>query len=322
MLFKIKSALKKWADKSNFGSMVFQTVRSLFARFMLILPDEKYAQWFYHFYTGRKLNLQDPKRFDEKVWWLKLNNRDPFLTVCSDKYAVRQVVKEAGYEDILIPQIGTVYKNAREIPFQDITKESIIKCTSGSGENYFYDPKKNNDIKMIVKRINLALKQNPFWFSREWNYKNIPPRIVVEEVIRDKNGNLPIDYKFMCFNGEPKLLFLDIGLLDENNIYNHDYPRNIYDMDFNLLPVKETRENYKGYIEKPQNWEKMKKVASDLSKPFPFCRVDLYNVNGKIYFGEITFYHGGGCNDIRPEEWDYRIGSWIDIDSPKIVREP
>ncbi|MBR2589953.1 MAG: carboxylate--amine ligase [Clostridia bacterium] len=321
MLFKLKSALKKWADKSNFGSMVFQTVRSLFARFMLILPDEKYAQWFYKFYTGKRLDLENPKRFDEKIWWLKLHNRDPFMTVCSDKYAVRQVVKDAGHEDILIPQIGTVYNNADKIPFDSITKEAIIKCTSGSGENYFFDPAKKNDIKMIRKRINFALKQNPFWFSREWNYKNIPPRVVVEEVIRDKNGHLPIDYKFMCFDGEPKLLFLDIGLLDENNIYNHEYPRNIYDMDFNLLPVKETRENYKGPIEKPHNWEKMIQVAADLSKPFPFCRVDLYNLDGDVYFGEITFYHGGGCNDIRPEEWDYRIGEWIDIKSEKIVLE-
>ncbi|MBQ9530755.1 MAG: glycosyl transferase [Eubacterium sp.] len=318
MLFKLKTFLRKWSDKSNFGSMVFQIARSLVARIMLILPDEAYAQWFHKFYTGEKLDLKNPQRFDEKVWWLKLHNRDPFLTVCSDKYAVRNVVKEAGYEDILIPQIG-VYNNAKEIPFDTFNEEIMLKCTSGSGENYFYSPDKKNDIKMIVKRLNFALRQNPFWFSREWNYKNVPQKIVAEKVIRDKNGNLPVDYKFMCFNGDPKLLFLDIGLLDENNIYNHDYPRNIYDKEFNLLPVKETRENYKGKVDKPDNWERMLEIAAKLSEPFPYCRVDLYNVDGKIYFGEITFYHGGGCNDIQPLEWDYKIGSWIDINSPKII---
>jgi hypothetical protein len=125
----------------------------------------------------------------------------------------------------------------------------------------------------------------------------------------------------MCFDGEPKLLFLDIGLINEDKSYNHHYPRNIYDMDFNLLPVKESRENAPDPVEKPRNFERMVEIARTLSQPFPFCRVDLYNLDGDIYFGEITFYHGGGCNNIQPEEWDLKMGSWIDIHSPKIVKE-
>lgn len=317
MLFKIKVALRNWSDKSNLGSIIFQFARKTVAKFLLILPDEKYAQWFHKLYTGKGLNLKEPRYFDEKIWWLKLNNRDPLLTQCSDKHAVRDYVKEKGFEDILIPQVG-LYNNAKEIPFNQYVDEVIIKCTSGSGENYIFTPSKINDTNMIVKRMNYALKQNPYWYSREWNYKNIDRKITVEKIIRDKNGKLPTDYKFMCFNGEPKLLFLDIGLIDENNIYNHNYPRNIYDMDFNLMPFKETRDNYLGEIKKPDNWERMIEIAQKLSEPFPYCRVDLYNVDGKIYFGEITFYHGGGCNDIQPEEWDLRIGSWIDTNNPKI----
>lgn len=319
MLFQIKTALRNWSDRSNFGSIVFQISRSLAARALLILPDTTYAQWFHKLYTGKRLNLKNPQTFDEKIWWLKLNNRDPFLTVCSDKYAVREVVKKAGLSEILIEQYG-VYDKAEDIPYGKINEESIIKCTSGSGENVFFDPHNPPDLKMLKRRLNYALKQNLFWFSREWNYKNVPRRLVVEKVMRDSSGCLPIDYKFMCFDGEPKLLFLDIGLIDENNIYNHKYPRNIYDMEFNLLPVKETRENYKGKVEKPHNWDYMVEIAKKLSAPFPFCRIDLYNIDGKVFFGEITFYHGGGCNDIQPEEWDYKIGSWIDIDSHKIVR--
>ena len=320
MLFKIKVALRNWSDKSNFGSIVFQFARKTVAKLLLILPDEKYAQWFHKLYTGKGLDLKNPKYFDEKIWWLKINNRDPLLTKCSDKHAVREYVKEKGLEHILIPQLG-LYKNAKDIPFSEYNEEVIIKCTSGSGENYFFAPQKNNDIKMIVKRMNYTLKQNPYWYSREWNYKNIDRKITVEKIIRDKSGKLPTDYKFMCFNGEPKLLFLDIGLIDENNVYNHNYPRNIYDMDFNLMPFIETRENYKGVIEKPENWEQMVEIAKTLSEPFPFCRVDLYNVDGKVYFGEITFYHGGGCNDIQPEEWDLKVGSWIDINNPKIKKK-
>lgn len=318
MLLQIKSKIREWSDKSNFGNLVFQIIRSTVARVMLILPDEIYAHWFYKLYTGKNLNLKDPIYFDEKVWYLKIHNRDPLLTICSDKYAVRDYVSKAGYEDILIEQIG-VYNNAKEIQYDKIGCEAIIKCTSGSGENYFYDPSKENNVKLINRRLNFSLKQNPYWFSREWNYKNVPPRIVVEKVVRDKEGKLPLDYKFMCFNGEPKLLFLDFGLLDENNIYNHGYPRNIYNMDFELMPFKETRDNYLGDVKRPENWEKMIEIAATLSKPFPFCRVDLYNIDGKIYFGEITFYHGGGCNNIQPEEWDKKLGSWIDITNLKIT---
>lgn len=320
MIYKIKVALRNWSDRSNLGSMVFQFARKTVAKFLLILPDEKYAQWFHKLYTGKGLDLDNPKYFDEKIWWLKLNNRDPLLTKCSDKHSVRDYVRENGYEEILIPQVG-LYNNAKEIPFEDFNEEVILKCTSGSGENFIFSPTSTTDKKLIIKRMNYTLKQNPYWYSREWNYKNIDQKITVEKIIRDTNGKLPLDYKFMCFNGEPKLLFLDIGLIDENNIYNHNYPRNIYDMDFNLMPFKETRNNYLGEIKKPENWDKMIEIARKLSQPFPFCRVDLYNLDGKIYFGEITFYHGGGCNDIQPEKWDLEIASWINIDSDKIVKK-
>lgn len=319
LIFQIKNFLRNWSDNSNFGSLVFQFARSMTARVLLIMPDEKYAQWFHKLYTGKGLDLKEPKYFDEKVWWLKLHNRDPLLTKCSDKYSVREYVEQCGFSDILIPQLG-VYKRSQDIPFESFDEEVIIKCTSGSGENFFFIPGKTTDIKMIIHRMNYALRQNPYWFSREWNYKNVPRRIVVEKVIRDSQGRLPVDYKFMCFDGEPRLLFLDIGLIDDNNIYNHKYPRNIYDMDFNLMPFKETRDNYEGLVEKPKNWTRMIQIARKLSSPFPFCRVDLYNIDGQVYFGEITFYHGGGCNDIRPEEWDLRLGSWINIDSPKVKK--
>ena len=320
LIYKIKTALRNWSDKSDIGSIVFQFARSVFARIMLILPDEKYAQWFHKLYCKKPLDLKNPKTFDEKLWWLKLNNRDPLLTKCSDKDAVRDYVKECGLEDILLEQVG-IYDNAKEISFEDFNGmgEIIFKCTHGSGENYILSPEKKNNLKTFRRRFNFALRQNAYWFSREWNYKNVKRRIVAEKVVRDKNGKLPLDYKFMCFDGEPKLLFLDLGLYTDDLIYNEKYPRNIYDMNFQLLPVWETRPNYEGQVDKPENFERMVEIARTLSKPFPHCRVDLYNLDGKIYFGEITFYHGGGCNDVQPEEWDLKIGSWIDTKSNKIV---
>lgn len=245
------------------------------------------------------------------------------LTLCSDKYAVRNYVKECGYEDILIPQLD-VFSDIKELDIKKYTEEVVIKCNHNSGGHIFYNPQSpmnKKELALRLRKINYIFHHNQFVLSHEWNYKNIPQKILVEKVIRNKIGDLPLDYKFMCFDGTPKLLFLDLGVINEDKSYNHKYPRNIYDMSFNLLPVKETRPNAPYPVEKPRNFEKMVEIASVLSKPFPCCRVDLYNVDGVIYFGEITFYHGGGCNHIEPEEWDLKMGNWIDLDSSKIVRK-
>lgn len=317
---QLKKKMKKWASESTFGYVVYSYAHSLYFWLRSAQSDRKYAEQMYRKSMGKELDLVNPMRYDEKVWWLKLYNRDPMLTLCSDKYRVREYVRDCGYEDILIPQLG-VYDNAKEIDFSKFTEETLLKCNHGSGSNFFISPKAELDEKQIRMKLNFALKQKYYRLSREWNYKNIEPKIVAEKVMRDRNGKLPLDYKFMCFDGEPKLLFLDLALLHDDGSYDNSYPRNIYDMDFQLMPIWETRENAPYPVEKPENFERMVEIARKLSEPFAHCRVDLYNLDGKIYFGEITFYHGGGCNEIRPEEWDYRIASWIDLNSPKIVRK-
>lgn len=324
MLGKIKQTLVKMSEKSSYGAFLYTKIKYCTAIFLgWIMSEEQYAKWFYNLYTGRKLNLKDPKRFDEKLWWLKLNNRDPMLTRCSDKYEVRTYVAECGLSEILIPQID-VLQSIEELDLKKYNEEIVVKCNHNSGGHIFYNPKvgmSESDLTYAKRRLAYIFKHNQFVLSHEWNYKNIPRKILVEKAIRDCKGQLPLDYKFMCFNGEPKLLFLDLGLIDENLKYNHAYPRNIYDMNFELLPVHETRPNASYHVEKPKNFEKMVEIARILSQPFPHCRVDLYNLDGTIYFGEITFYHGGGCNCIEPEDWDYKMGDWIDLSSPKIVKK-
>lgn len=315
--------LVKITEKTYLGGYIYTVIKYSVAMLLgAIWSEEHYAKWFYKLYTKRTLDLENPTRFDEKLWWLKLNNRDPMLTVCSDKYAVREYVRECGYQDILIPQID-VLDDIRKLNLDNYKEEVVIKCNHNSGGHIFYNPLKPADrkeLRFAKKRLGYIFKHNQFVLSHEWNYKNIPRKILVEKVIRDKKGRLPLDYKFMCFDGEPKLLFLDLGLINDDQSYNHHYPRNIYDMGFKLLPVRESRPNASCAVEKPQNFEIMVEIARKLSKPFPHCRVDLYNLDGKIYFGEMTFYHGGGCNDIQPEEWDLKMGSWIDINSQKVLK--
>ena len=319
MFREIKNMMAEWRDSSNVGNYVFKSIRQIMVTGTAFLPDDLYAKAFYKAYTGKKLNLENPRYTNEKMWWLKLNNRDPLLTKCSDKHLAREYVAECGLKDILIPQLG-VYDDAREIPFHLYKERVIVKCNNNSGAFVFFDPKeKNFNRKAVTRKLNRLLKQNYYLISREWNYKNIPPKIVVEKVIRDKKGNVPCDYRFFCFDGIPKILMQDIGVLNKDGKYQHVYPRNLYDMDYKQLPFKWGRDTYQGKVKKPENFEKMKEVAAKLSSPFPFCRVDLYNTDGKIYFGEITFYHGGCCQQIDPVEWDLKIAKWIDLSSSKIV---
>lgn len=287
-----------------------------------LLGDKGYAKWFYRTYTGDELDLDNPIHLNEKLWALKLTNRDPQMTLCSDKYAVRQYVAEQGFPEILIPELD-VLPSVKELDFKKYPEEVIAKCNHNSGGHIFYDPKaplSDKELDRKKRSMNYIMHKNASVLSLEWNYKNIKPLIVVDRVIRNKDGSLPLDYRFFCFDGEPKLLMMDIGVLDEKGRHRHVYPRNLYDMDFKLLPIRWGRDRYDGFVEKPKYLEKMIEISRKLSQPFPFCRVDLYNIDGRIFFGEITFYHGGASQKIEPEEWDLRLASWIDLDSPKIIR--
>ena len=282
-------------------------------RYKMKYKDEDFAYEYYYKRTGNTLNLSEPKTFDDKIWYLKLNNRDPLLTKCSDKYLAREYVKECGLEHILNELYG-VYDNANEIDFTSLPSPCIIKCTHVSGINSIYNKNKAFDKKDFTRTFNYILQQNYYWMSREWNYKNIKPRIICERILENRDKSGLVDYRFLCFDGNVKYLFVDIDTCADDGTHNRHAKRNVYDSNFNLLEVKVTRERFNSNIvKKPINFNKMREYAEILSKPFPFCRVDFYNIDGEIYFGEMTFYHTGGCTNIEPTEWRYILGDCIDI---------
>lgn len=314
----IRTFAKKLGDNNALMHKVYLAAHSMKVRKMQHLDDITYAKTYYRDKTGGVLNIENPQTFDEKLWWLKLNYRNPLETICSDKDKARQYVAKCGLGSILNKQYG-VWDDAEKIDFQVLPSPCFLKCNHVSGTNVIYDKGKPFDQKKFVHDFNRSLKMNYYIQSREWNYKNIAPRIVAEKVLRDKNGNLPLDYKFLCFHGVPKLMLYDVSVCNEDGTHRASAQRNVYDDEMKLLPgVKLTRERHaeKLHISR-EEFDKMKEYATILSKPFPHVRVDFYCVDGKIYFGEMTFYHMGACNKIEPPEFALEMGSWINLEKVK-----
>lgn len=287
--------------------------RNYFRWRTVLVPKRLYAIVTYWLEYRKRLNLKNPHTFDEKLWWLKFNYHNPLQTICADKWCVREYVKDCGLEDILIESYGH-YDSFDQIDFDNMPADGFfLKCNHLSGGNMII-LKGTTNMEKARKQFGHWLKDNAYYYGFEWPYKNMRPCLVTEKILKSKAGKPLFDYKFMCFDGEPKLLLLDIGVCNDDGSHAEEYYRNIYDMDFKLLPIKETRENLDDdTIMKPENFDYMIDCAKRLSKPFPHCRVDLYNVDGHVYFGEITFYHGSAYNQFSPKEADLMIGSWIDL---------
>lgn len=310
-------SISKILRKSYFLQRVGRDVIHFLQFISRVQSNTRFANNMYKKYTGKTLNLETPRTYNEKLWWLKFHYRNPLQTICCDKYRVRGYVETCGLSHILVKLYG-VYKSAKEIDFSQFEHEVFLKINSGSGGNIIYDPKNPFNIKNFVTDFNSRLRHNYYYNSREWPYKNVPARIVCEEVLRDSSGALPIDYKFMCFGGKCEFLFYSGGVCDETGRHSVTGERytNVYDMNFRYVPLsvdQPTRPDIT--VEKPATFDKMKEYAEILSKPFPHCRVDFYSLEEKIYFGEITFYHGGGCRCFKPDEWNERFGDLIDLSS-------
>lgn len=273
------------------------------------INDELYLKIIYRYTMGKKLNLDNPITFNEKLQWLKIHDRNPHYTTLVDKYGVKEYIKEHIGEEYIIPTLG-VWDNFDEIDFDKLPQKFVLKCTHDSGGVIVCRDKSKFDVEDARKKINKALKRNYYWPRREWPYKNVIPRIIAEKYMVDEALGDLRDYKFFCFDGKAKAMYV---AMDRNN--EHEGTKfNFYDMDFNLLPItKNEYPNSDKEIQKPENFEKMRMIVEKLSSGFLHVRVDLYEANGKIYFGEMTFYHMSGMVPFEPEEWDEKFGSWITL---------
>lgn len=290
-----------------------QKIRLRILEFISFLPDEWIIRLQYRIKTGRKVNLSDPKRYTEKIQWYKLHYRKPLLTQCSDKYAVRAYVESKGL-GFLLNDLYAVYDKAEDIDFVSLPDQYAMKANNGSGTNYFVTNNSQEDHEKLRGIAKKWVAHPAKSIGGEWVYENIQPRVIFERLLpRDENNDLP-DYKFFCFNGEPYCLYTMIDYVD-----NHANGKlGFYDMDFKQMPYCRmdfapiTRE-----LKKPKNFDKMIEYARILSKGFPHVRVDFYNIDGRIVFGELTFQNASGYTVFNPDEFDFILGEQFVLPADK-----
>ncbi|RAV30992.1 ATP-grasp fold amidoligase family protein [Sinomicrobium soli] len=273
-----------------------------------LLPGRLYLKLLFFLRLDYKLNLQNPQTFNEKLQWLKLNYRNPDLPKMVDKFDVKKYVGEVIGEKYVIPTLG-VWDTFSEVNFESLPDQFVLKTTHDQGGVVICKDKNQFDIDSAKKKINRHLKKNLYHLSREWPYKNIKPRIIAEKYMVDVKAGELMDYKFFCFDGKPKLLYVASDRQNKKDGIKFDY----FDLDFNLLNITQAYAHSTNEIEKPKCFSKMIKLAEILSKNLPHVRVDFYEINGSLYFGELTFFHHGGFVPFHPEEWDYKIGSYLKL---------
>ena len=305
---KLKTALELLKGNKNvIPYAIFRNITKL--GLTRIIPDDLYLKIAYKLATGYVLDLDKPQTFNEKIQYLKLYDRKPKYIVCVDKYKVREYIANIIGSEYLIPLLG-VWEKANDIDFDNLPDQFVLKCNHDSGSVIICNNKKRLSKKQTIKKLNKALKNTGYWFGREWPYKDIKPCILAEKYMTDESGYELKDYKIFVFNGIPQFIQVDF-----DRFTNHH--RNFYDTTWNYVPFTTcypTDPNKQ--IMQPSCLAEMlniaEKITSDIGKP-AFCRIDLYVINNKIYFGEITFYHGSGFEKFEPEEWDEKLGELIDL---------
>lgn len=306
---QVKEFAKQKTAKSWYGNLLYSRFRVMFERVALVsVSDETYVRNTYKKRFGRKIDLKTPKTYTEKLQWLKLFYRNDKMPICTDKYAVHQYLAHLGYKELLNEIIG-VYKSVDDINFASLPKGFVAKTTHGCGQNLICRDKSELDWGKWKRVMSSWLKLKVYAFGREWNYVNIPPRIIIEKLI---DHEPLVDYKFMCFNGEPR--FLQI-----NNNQGGNHYVDFYDINWNKVAFTYSKfERSDNVILPPPQFEKMKELARKLSAPFPYVRVDFYNPPDKIIFGELTFFPGSGLLPLVPtkNKYDEKLGSLINLPAP------
>lgn len=281
---------------------------SLLIKYGKRFPDEAYLKIYSKLRTGKNLNFKKPISFNEKINWIKLYERNPNMTICADKLKVRDFIKEKLGEEFLIPFLW-YGRNPVDIPFEELPKSFVLKTNNASGTNIIVRNKDDINQNEIINQLNDWLSQDNYTPKREWVYKDIPPRIICEKFIEQENKEELRDYRFFCFNGEPKFISVDFNINDKSKTR-----RNLYDLNWELMDAEITYPkelNFK--VEKPEKLQEMIKYSKKLSEGFSHVRVDFYYINKEIKFGEMTFYHQSGFGDIRPKEFAYKMGDWLEL---------
>lgn len=276
--------------------------------FFVFLSDACFLKMRYRLSTGKKLNLSDPKTFNEKIQWLKIHNKNPQYTQMVDKVLVKEYVASVIGEEYIIPTLG-VWDDPRDIDFNTLPNQFVLKCNHDSGGNVICKNKANLDLQKVIKKLIKTQKRNAYNAGREWPYKNVKRKILAEAYLEDAETQELRDYKFFCFNGEAKLLFIASDRQNKGVETKFDF----FDMDFVHLPIINGHPNADEPPKKPENFALMQELAGKLSEGIAHVRVDFYEVNGKVYFGELTFFHWGGFMPFEPEAWDETLGGWIDL---------
>lgn len=268
------------------------------------LPDKIYLKSVFKAETGYSLDLEHPKTYNEKLQWIKINDRNPKYTMLTDKYKVRNYIKDTIGEEYLVPLIG-MYKKTDDIPWDSLPDRFVLKCNHASGTNIICKDKAALNTNEVAKQLEVWLKRNAYWGAREWCYKNIDPCIICEEFIETEDGNTPDDYKFMCFNGVPRIIQVHHDRFGDHTLtyYTPEWEK----LELKRIDAKESLE----IVKKPEKLDEMMSIARILSSEMYFARIDLYCTNGRIYFGEITLYPTGGFSTFTTYEDDLKLGSYL-----------
>lgn len=278
-------------------------------KLLRLLPDKQYIQLQYFYHFKRFPNLKNPKTFNEKLQWLKLHDRKTEYTTMVDKYLVKQhVAKKIGAEYI-IPTLG-VWNCAKEIDFDALPNQFVLKWNHDSGSVIICKDKKVFDRQAAIEKLNKYQDHNGYWYGREWPYKNIVPRIIAEQYMEDTSHpeqKALLVYKIMNFNGEPKVVQTIQGDKTEDEVIDY------FDTEWNLLDMRQNFPNSICPVARPKTFDKMLELSKEMSEGFPFLRIDFFEVNGKAYFSEYTFYSDSGMAAFTPTAWDEKLGEWIKL---------
>ncbi len=291
---------------------IYNRIRQGLSNFIVywLIPDKWYLSWKFKKVYGYSINWKNPKSFNEKINWLKLHDRNPKYHLLIDKFRVKPIVADIIGAEHVIPTIAGGFTQISEIDKEKLPNQFVIKCNHDSASVIVCKDKTKFDWAYADYKLKWCMSHDYYHYeNKQWAYKGIEKCFFIEQYMEDESTHNIPDYRFFCFNGKVKCINVDMGrCIGEVKV-------NSYDTEWNQIPCQHNHDNYNGVIQRPSNLDEMIETAELLAQYVgnPFTRIDLYNINGKIYFGEITFYPVGGMGYIKPYEYDLLFGSWLDL---------